>query len=190
MPSAEYDLRYIQAGLSVLENFLMSGDVYWPIGASAPAGHPPYPQLTLGGVLLALARAQARVSDPEERARLADMQEKLDDIRSRWRVAWGKKAGKEFGARLNLWRNFLEDYRNDRENNSDRYNYEVRRRVQLQLLAPDVEDVSEAQMELLNGLDRLLQAMLAPSEFIWEEALKPSFPQDPFWYLYGVLPDK
>ena len=53
MPSPEYDLRYLKAGIEQLESYLLSSDVYWSIGTRAPAGETPYPQLTIGGLLLA-----------------------------------------------------------------------------------------------------------------------------------------
>lgn len=67
MPSAEYDLGYLKAGISALENYLLSNDLYWPVGASSPSGEPAYPRLTLGGLLLAQKRAHARNLTPEQR---------------------------------------------------------------------------------------------------------------------------
>ncbi|HEY5573072.1 MAG TPA: hypothetical protein VIK64_08690, partial [Anaerolineales bacterium] len=60
MPSAEYDLGYLRAAVAALEDYLMSNELYWPIGAASPAGEPDYPRLTLGGLLLAQKRAHAR----------------------------------------------------------------------------------------------------------------------------------
>jgi hypothetical protein len=189
MHSADYELRYLEAGIDVLEDYLFSSEIYWPIGATAPAGTTPYPQLTLGGLLLAIKRAQARAADAEQQARLARIEEQIDAVRTRWRSAWGKKAAREYGSRLNLWRDFLEEYRQRPHDNSNRYAYEVRRRVQLQLLEPEADAIPQVQLDLKNGLDKLLYSIFIPGEFIWENDLATSFPADPFWYLYGSLRD-
>ena len=187
MHSADYEFRYLEAGIDVLEDYLFSSEIYWPIGATAPSGATPYPQLTLGGLLLAIKRAQARAVDPEQQARLARIEEQIDAVRTRWRSAWGKKAAREYGSRLNLWRDFLEEYRQGPHANTDRYAYEVRRRVQLQLLSPEADDIPRAQLNLKDGLDKLLRSVFIPGEFIWDNDLTTSFPANPFWYLYGSL---
>lgn len=189
MPTAEYDLRFLQAGVGLLENYLLSNDIYWPIGVSAPAGSTPYPQFTLGALDLARLRLQATASTPEQRAELARLEEQMDATRSRWRVAWGKKAAAEFRARLTLWRDFLDEYREHPEANLDRYAYEAGRRVILHLLAGEAEDVPAAETSLLDGLDKFLRATSEPSGFVWDPELQPSFPSNPYWYLY-VRPKK
>ena len=187
MPSAEYDIRYLQAGMSLLEDYLLSADLYWPVGASPPPGEPPYPRLTLGGMLLARKRAQAYSLTTNQQAEFAQLVQQMDAVRSRWRSAWGQKAAREFRSRLNLWGNFLEDYRENPSANADRYRYEVGRRVQLQLLADEAIDLPQSDLDLLNGLDRVLQAALIPGRFIWDEELASGFPRETYWYLYGNL---
>lgn len=186
MPSAEYDLRYLRAGLELLEKYLLSQDLYWPIGVKTPAGEPPYPPLTLGSLKLSQLRARARVKTSEQQVELARLDEQIDAVRSRWRAAWSQKAAAEFRSRLNLWRNFIEDYREQPAANIDRYSYEVGRRVQLYLLAQDMDDIPQADANLLNGLDKYLAAVFLSGPFVWEAELAPSFPPDPYWYLYGL----
>jgi hypothetical protein len=185
MPSVEYDLRYLKAGASSLENYLLSNDLYWPIGASPPAGEPPYPRLTLGAIQIAQKRSHARSLSAEQQAELSRLDELIDAIRARWRSAWKQKAAAEFRSRLNLWRNYIQDYRSNPEGNVDRYAYEVGRRVQLQLLDQEVDDLPETEMKLLDGLDKFLLAVLIPGPFIWESQLEAAFPRDIYWYLYG-----
>lgn len=190
MLTATYDLRYLQAGLDQLESYLLSNDLYRPIGIQAAYGETPYPQLTLGWLLLARLRAQATSQTPAERHNLESLSQQLDALRSHWRSAWGNKAQAEFRARLNLWRNFLEEYRKSPKSNYDRYAYEVNRRVLLELLAPEAGQLPDADLQALAGLDHGLQAILLPGPFIWEASLAPSFPQATFWYLYGNLPER
>lgn len=187
MPSFEYDLRYLQSGVDQLEAYLLANDLYWPTGASAPKGETPYPQLTPGGLLLARRRLGASAETPAQQARLARLEQELDVQRSRWRTAWGKKARLDFHARLKLWRDFLEEYRERPSAHYDRYAYEVGRRAQLHLLTPEAIDLPAAETQTIEGLDKLLRAIFKPGAFVWEERLANSFPPDPFWYLYGGL---
>jgi hypothetical protein len=187
MPTAEYDLRYLKAGVEQLEEYLLSNEIYRPIGIYAPFGEPPYPQMTLGGLLLARLRAQATIQTASQSSELARLSLELESTRTKWRVAWEKKAVAEFRARLNLWRDFLEEYGEDPEANYDRYGYEVGRRVMLQLLSGEVAEVPEVEQEAVSGLDLVLKADFVPGEFIWEAVIEPSFPKKPFWYLHGDL---
>ena len=187
MPSIEYDLRYLQAGLPVLEGYLLSNDLYWPAGVSALFGEPPYPQLTLGGLELAMTRTQAHSLAAAQSAQLDSLTAQFNAIRSRWRTAWGKKARVEFHWRLNLWRDFLAEYRESPGEYFDRYAYEVTRRVQLHLLRLDAEGIPFEEIGLLDGLDRLLKAAFQPGQFVWEAHLASSFPQQIYWYLYGKV---
>jgi uncharacterized protein YukE len=185
MASADYDLGYLRAALDTLEDYLLSTEIYWPIGADSPAGAPDYPRLTLGGLLLAQKRAHAQDLSAEHRNELARIDEQIDALRSRWRVAWERKAGRGFSQRLRLWNDFIEDYRQNPKDNADRYNYEVERRVMLHLLGDEADAIPEAEHELLKGLDKLLGAVLIPDDFIWEQQLQSGFPRETYWYLYG-----
>ena len=188
MPSPEYDLRYLKAGIEQLEPYLLSSDVYWSIGARAPAGETPYPQLTIGGLLLARLRAQSSIKTSSQQVELEERSGRLNDLRMRWRVAWEGKASKEFHARLNLWKNFLEEYRANPETQYDRYTYEVTRRVMLHLLGAETENIPQAQRDLLASLDLLLHTIFISGDFIWDVTLTASFPQEQYWYLYGRIP--
>jgi hypothetical protein len=188
MPTPEYDLRYLKAGIEQLESYLFSSDVYWSIGTRAPAGETPYPQLTIGGLLLARLRAQSSIKTSSQQVELEELSGRLNDLRTRWRVAWEGKASKEFPARLNLWKNFLEEYRANPEAQYDRYEYEVTRRVMLHLLDAETENIPKAQRDLLTSLDLLLHTIFVSSKFIWDVSLAASFPQEQYWYLYGRIP--
>jgi hypothetical protein len=189
MLTASYDLQYLQAGLDQLESYLLSGDIYRPIGIQAGRGEPPYPQLTLGSLLLARLRAQVSAEIPAEKLELERLDQQIEALRSRWRSAWSNKAQAEFRSRLNLWRDFLEEYRQDPASNRDRYAYEVNRRVLLELLTPETMQLPIPSQQALAGLDQWLRSSLTPGPFIWEASLAPSFPRATFWYLYGKLTD-
>jgi len=187
MPSADYDLRFLEAGLELLENYLLSKDIYRPIGIQAPPGKPPYPQLTLGWLLLSLQRAQATCQTASEKADLAHIQGQIEAISVKWQSAWNTKAKAEFRARLNLWRDFLSEYGEQPANNTDRYPYEVSRRVLLQILGENSGQLPAADQQALNGLDLILRSHFRAGEFIWDANLIPNFPAADYWYLYGDL---
>ncbi len=48
MSGPKYELRYLRAGLEMLEDYIQSSELYWSIGISARQGQTPYPQMTLG----------------------------------------------------------------------------------------------------------------------------------------------
>ena len=187
MPSYEYDAGYLEVAVELLEDYLLSKEVYWKLNASAPADEPGYPALTLGALLLAEARLQARQLTAVQDQRFSRLQLEIERIRSKWRTAWGNKAKEEYRSRLDLWGNYLEEFRRDPQGNFDRYRYEVSRRVMLEFLAADAADIPSIQRELLAGLDRILTGMMVPGKFIWDEELASGFPSEGFPYLYRSL---
>lgn len=187
MPSPAFEIGYLRAGVNVLERYLLSSEIYWTMGGRPYPGEKAYPQLTLGGLYLSMARLRSMRLSLKNQTIFSKLELEFDAIRRSWKVAWGRKATHEFHARLFLWRDFIEEYRAQPRNNADRYAYEVSRRVMLQLLAPDAVQVPPVEMELLEGLDKMLKSIYIPGHFIWDEALIDGFPQSTYWYLYGQL---
>jgi hypothetical protein len=187
MASIEYDLGYLNEGLAVLERYLLSEDIYWNMRVPSPPGEPAYPLLSLGGLLLSKARLEARQLSMEQSGRLSQLETGIEVNRTHWRAAWTKKAEREFTARLRLWRDFIEEYRQNPAANIDRYTYEVNRRVMLHFLRAEANQISEQEQEMLAGLDKILSAVLIPGEFIWDKELQNGFQPQTFPYLYGTL---
>lgn len=188
MQSAEYDLVYLQDAVAQLEEYLLTNILYYPIGIKPPKGFPSYPKLTLGGILLARTRASVLAVSSTEKKEYNNLEENVSSIKNHWLVKWQEKAAKEFQARLTLWRNYLEDYRKNPSSEFDRYSYEVRRRVQLELLKHETGPIKLAYIELLENLDLILKSLIIPGDFIWDIDLQTGFEYDPFWYLYGQIP--
>jgi hypothetical protein len=183
----QYDLRYLEAGIDILESYLLSDDLFWPPGLQAKYGEPPYPSLTPGSILLAQKKAEILVKEPSDRIRLDHSFLRIDQITSQWQVAWNKKARLDFQVRLRLWRDFLDDVREKSEAHYDRYKYEVTRRVQLHLLEIQQIHLEAKDVEMLSILDKRLRGILKPGNFIWEVDLAVGFSPDEFWYLYGNI---
>jgi hypothetical protein len=187
MASIEYDLGYLSEGLASLESFVLSDEIYWNMRAASPPGEPAYPILSLGGMLLAKARLEARQLSYEQSENFSQLITEIERNRTQWRVAWMKKAEREFSARLRLWRDFIEDYRQNPEANIDRFAYEVSRRVMLHFLHAEASQIPQQEREMLAGLDNILMSVLVPGEFIWEKDLQRGFPAPTFPYLYGTM---
>ena len=187
MHTVAYDLMYLEAGLDELESYLLSDHLYWNLGASAPRGEPQFPSLTLGGLLLARQRLNARRLEPSDEHNFQTLVRRLELSQVKWRVAWEQKSQRSFHARLNQWNNYFADYLAQPEVYADQYPQEVRIRLMLDLLQRLAEPVNQSQLELLHSLDALLHVRLVPGEFVWEKELAEGFPKDRYWYLYGHL---
>jgi len=183
MKSASIDLRFLTAGVEILEDYLLSNHLNWPVSTGVPY----YRQFNLGNLELALTRLQSFKLTHAQQTRLDKLNVQINAIRERWRSTWGQKARAEFHARLNLWRNFLIDYQELAESNFDRYAQEVTQRVQLQLLMKDAEGIPTEEIQLLDGLDILLRSAFQPGNFIWEADLDSGFPPQVYWYIYGEV---
>lgn len=187
MTSFDYELQYLKAGAVELEAYLLSAELYWPIGIRVSRRQKAYPRLTLGILSIARVKASVLAASPAQKDAFEDVADQITAAQNQWRSAWGRKASSEYRSRINLWRNFLDDYRQHPASHFDRYGYEVERRALLQLLADDADEVRGREDLLLDSLDQYLKAIIVPGGFIWDTDLEPGFPQDPYWYLYGLL---
>ena len=176
MNPIEKDKAYLEAGIPELGDYLLSNELYWPITARGFD----LPRLTIGGILLAQSHLEAR----GERIESAILQ--LDAVRSKWRVAWETKAGREVQARMRLWSNYLADYRQNPEMHADAYPHEVRYRVMLHLLLAELPGLP-AERETLSELDNVLRANLIAGDFIWNADLLSGFSRKVYWFLFGKL---
>ncbi len=68
--AANYDLRYLAAGVENLESYLLSADLYWPPGIQSKPGETPYPSLTPANLLLARKKAEIRLDNTPEQFEL------------------------------------------------------------------------------------------------------------------------
>jgi hypothetical protein len=188
MKSFEYDLRYLSAGQEILEKYLLSDEVFWPIHVIPPEGEPAYPKLTLDGLLMAQARLMGHQMYPDRKDQADPIITNLEFDRLKWRVAWEKKAGQCYFVRERMWRGFLQEYQDSPQENADRYQYEVRLRVMLELLKSEFRLKDSVDIDPLPGLDQYLKGVLVLTGFIWEPDVQGAFPEEVYWFLYGVLP--
>ncbi len=154
------DIDYLSAAVPELETYLLSPQLYYPMGAGLP-------QLTLGGILLALARTGAKGES---------FRAQVDAIRLKRRSAWDVKSNREVKARIALWMDYLAEYRDDPKSGARLYSQNIRQRAMLSLLG-QVADESDA----------LLKSVFVEGKFIWEEECAQNFSRETFWYLFGTL---
>jgi hypothetical protein len=167
MSQPQQDRWYVEEALPQLQKYLLGDELYWALGGNLP-------RLTPGNLLLALKRLEA--VDPH----LAwTLRGKLDSIQTQWRSAWQKKAARETESRLRLWSQFLSEQARDEGPHRAHYAASVRERVILQLLKCSAPQLAE--------LDGLLRAHFQPGEFVWQPLYQGVFPENEFWFLYGVL---
>lgn len=178
----EKDRLFLESGIGELSAYLLSNELYWPVSARGAD----LPRLTIGGLLLSRARLRALSTSAPERAALSKLERPLEAVRSKWRSAWERKAGREVRARFDLWMNYLQDYRQDPGQHADSYPQEVRWRVMLHFLLNELA-APPAEAAPLAELDAFLRRVLIPGRFIWEAALEVGFPRDEYWFLYGSL---
>jgi hypothetical protein len=159
MPTQK-DNQYLSAGVPELENYLLSNALYYPLSLELP-------QLTLGGILLSLARMGTQA---------AKFEAEVGVIRSKWRAAWDGKSSREIKARSELWLNYLSEYRADHKMGVRLYPQNVRYRAMLSLLGKTEEDS-----------DVFVKSVFREGKFVWEEECAPNFSREKFWFLYGTL---
>ena len=160
MPT-QTDRRYLEAGIPELENYLLSKELYYPIGRNLQ-------RLTLGGVLLSLARL--------DRSEAGKYEAQVNRVRTKWRSAWDTKAGREVRARGELWKNYLAEYPGDPKATARLYPQQVRYRAMLTLLG-----------ESFNVMDVYVKSIFQPGGFVWEPDVLDRFSSDVFWFLFGTL---
>jgi hypothetical protein len=159
MPTQK-DSQYLSAGIPELENYLLSEVLYYPLSLNLP-------QLTLGGILLSLARMGVQA---------AKFEAQVEAVHSKWRAAWDVKSSREVRARSELWINYLAEYREAPKSGVHLYSQNVRYRAMLSLLGKTEDDS-----------DAFVKSVFREDKFIWEEECAPNFPRETFWYLYGTL---
>lgn len=184
MVDFNYEIRYVKTVLLELEKYLHSQELYRMVFVPREGKQPPYPTLTLGTYLLALKRAQGFMKTGNQRSQWQKLACETDHLRSQWRQAWLDKARLDSSARLKRWGDFLREYLQKPADQIDRYTYESRNRVILELLKEETPEYTETWNTLMQ-LDQRLKERWIKSDFIWETALAMTFPPDPFWFLWG-----
>ncbi|MGA2112031.1 MAG: hypothetical protein ABSG98_07760 [Anaerolineales bacterium] len=181
------DLSFLQAATRELEDYLLSQEIYWHL--QSERGRVPLPLLSMGGLVLAMARLAAlegSLPDSEVGAFQRSIS-RIAALRARWGSVIARKIVAEARSHLNLWRSYLEDLAESPNSVLDRYPQDIRERVLLTLLASQPEStlLDAAYRRAVAGLDQELRLHFREGEFLWDSRLKSAFPRPDFWFLYG-----
>ncbi|HZY42754.1 MAG TPA: hypothetical protein VFF59_12230 [Anaerolineae bacterium] len=174
-----------------LDDYLKSDVLYWPITRATPLGDK-LPQLTIGGLLESIGRAEAAANDltPDQATELSAIRQQHDRLRDARPAAYTSKAAREFASRLDAWSQYLDDATRKPADVAAYYPHEVRTRAKAHLLAQGLgRDLPAATRARQSRLDARLLPMLQPGAFVWDARLQAAFPHDTCWWLYGHLID-
>lgn len=182
----ENDLAFLRAALPELQDYILSKEIFRPLGQ--PVRMPnsvQIPQLTIGNLLLSQARLAAQSPAGEPSAEPTEIIQRIEQERNAWRANWAKKAASEYSSRLNLWNQYLRELRADHRAYAASYPTEVRHRAILRLLVAEMlGGIPQNEVEQLNLLDGILSGLTQPGPFVWEPGVESAFPSDSFWFLY------
>lgn len=177
---ASTELAICQRMVADLEDYLKSDVLYWHVSEPNPLGRH-MPQLTIGALWEAMVRAQAARADEQA---VAAVRARHDQIRAAHAAVYVNKASHELHSRLDTWKSDLLDDLGRKGQTLYAQDVRVRAKIYLleQALDADLPAVLKAYRE---QLDLELYEVFVPGAFVWDERLKPFFPENPCWWLYG-----
>lgn len=178
----DFEVKAAQAMLAEMDEYLKSGVLFWQVAPNGLGDH--MPKLTIGGLLEALIRAEAGGAPG-----VSAMCAQLEASKARQIVRYLARAEQETRSRLDAWNWYLSDYHRTPGDVAAYYPNEVRSRLKAELLLSELERERRGGAERLRAAaaDEMLRPSWKPGSFIWDESLKPFFPPDRYWWLYGKL---
>ncbi len=185
MQVLENDLAFLQASTPVLEEYLLSDILYYPVtGQHGRQLTGDTTRLTLGNLLLSQKRLSSAILAGDASAEFNQYSRQVEKTHSQWRSRWEIKIQQEIPNRLRLWKNYLSEWAEGSNSKAGDYPYNVRLRVILELLMSETSALLVQEKSLLHSLDQRLKGKGAPGQFVWDESFTSYFPADKFWYLY------
>jgi hypothetical protein len=183
-----YEYRFLRASIGQLKDYLLSDEIFWNLGLKPVKEHPPYPQLSLGNVLLSLERLVALkgagLLSTLQMDDFGSLESDLGALQNDWQVAWNIKREKEFGLRLRQWARFLDDLSNSNQGEVSSFTNSLRNRAILQLLNPDLPENGAGLLSELPPHDQRFKRLSRVGDFIWEKELNQHFSPEEYWFLY------
>lgn len=185
MQVLENDLAFLQASTPVLEEYLLSDLLYYPVtGLRGRQLTGDTTRLTLGNLLLSQKRLSCVVLLAEVSSQSSGLTQQINQIKGQWRSRWDLKIQQEIPNRIMLWKNYLSEWGDRSELRSGDYPYNVRLRVILELLFKETDQLLVQEKALLRSLDQSLKGKGVPGKFVWDESFTAGFPSEEYWFLY------
>jgi hypothetical protein len=182
------DLHDLERMVGSLKDYLKSNDIYGSIGGGIFTGGGA-PNLTIGTIIMRLRRLEAlrdmldaRRQESLDRT-LAQFETIRDDMWDRYTL----KMEREAHSRLDAMTRFFEECRDDPQNCPRIYGPEAFRRTVVEELVTTMTAADIHSQELdskVSRMDKQLRRYLIPSEFQWDDLLKPIYPQNNYWWLW------
>lgn len=176
------DVRTVDAMASRLTPYVYEDELYGQMPGNLP-------KLTVGGLLMRLHRLNAirNSLSPDQQQMLTNAQNKLNDVRRDWRVAYEGKIKREFNARITSLNQFLNESIDNPKLFGENFAAEAEKRAIVQALMDEAASINFMVDEMrgaVTTLDNKLHRYLEQGDFIWDGRLKSAYPQDKYWFLY------
>ena len=148
--------------------------------------------LTVGGFLLRVHRLDGRrgLLNPVREQRLDAALKSFQDVTQEWSVHTEKRIRRELRSRINSWQWFVDDCQANKRSCITYYATEAELRTLIEHIIEyghRYGDLDDLQARLVK-LDALFRLWFKSGSFIWRGDLEQIYPQERFWWLYG-LPD-
>jgi len=180
------ELAIAETMATELEDYITHDDLYRMIVARTPEGDQRL-QMTGGDLLSRLHRLQVVRNQftPDQQARLDIVQKAVPETIYSLRTRFHERLQREMKARLDALNWYLSDLTTDRSRARTEYPFEIRNRERIEAIVQELgTDLSADLSQNLSKIDQRIRTATAVSGFIWDERLKPAYPQSPYWYLY------
>lgn len=169
------DVRAVTAMADQLTPYIYESQLYGMLNDLS------LPRLTLGGLLMRLARLSALRDQlsPAQQASLEQAQHKLDEVRRTWPVHYEGKLQQELQARLTALEQFANDCAANLRACADNYPSAMEKRVMIEHLrdaALEVKVLSEALKSRLSALDNAISRCIEKGAFCWSANVQPAYP--------------
>lgn len=180
------DLAISEVMVKELEDYLINDDLYRTVIVRTSAGDRKY-QMSGGDFLARLGRLQGEreMLSADEQRRLDAVQETAEAVIRSLRTRFSERLNREFKARLDAIRWFMDECDDNREKCREEYPFEMRNRQRIEeILGRLGDDASPALLTSLEQVDRRIRQYTHPSNFVWDSRLEKVYPPDRYWFLY------
>lgn len=176
------DVRSVETMAANLTPYIYEDDLYGILPGDLP-------RLTLGGLLMRLARLDAlseQLPAPQRQA-AKSARHRLDEVRDKWRVHFEKKAIQEVRSRMVHLHQFLKEAEENPNRIAPDCPSAMEKRVIVELLKDEAIQLGVWTPELANTLlviDSQIRRLGESREFIWDPSVEAAYPSDKYWFLY------
>ncbi len=181
------DVEVLSVMASSLTPYLYENELYGYLSGTMP-------RLTVGGLLLRLYRLShldAHLTS-EQQNQVQDAHINFEAECSKWAVHYENKLRRELHTRLDALNQFLKECADDAQGCTGGYPVQAEKRIMIHHLREEAaeHEVLAEELELqIVQTDERLRRLFKEGQFITDERLKPVYPEDTFWWLYGYIPE-